>query len=115
MDMNQGVPSFNHCTSRQCNWRNMHEVENSDHFHNLISQKVISGYTKAIEEVLPGYKTMKKSLQKICDLFLENNDDSTVSCNGRLQMDVELAMSTLQSQRWILSVLGAVWTKRRWL
>tara|TARA_B100000212_G_C27382865_1_gene537904 strand:- start:1618 stop:5709 length:4092 start_codon:yes stop_codon:yes gene_type:complete len=55
-----------------------------DHFHNLIAQKVISGYTKAIEEVLPGYKTMKKSLQKICDLFLENNDDSTV----RLQWEV---------------------------
>ena len=55
-----------------------------DHFHNLISQKVISGYTKAIEEVLPGYKTMKKSLQKICDLFLESNDDSTV----RLQWEV---------------------------
>ena len=55
-----------------------------DHFHNLISQKVISGYTKAIEEVLPGYKTMKRSLQKICDLFLENNDDSTV----RLQWEV---------------------------
>ena len=60
------------------------ELQIPDHFHNLISQKVISGYTKAIEEVLPGYKTMKKSLQKICDLFLENNDDSTV----RLQWEV---------------------------
>jgi len=55
-----------------------------DHFHNLIAQKVITGYTKAIEEVLPGYKTMKKSLQKICDLFLENNEDSAL----RLQWEV---------------------------
>ena len=46
------------------------------HFHSLIAQKVINGFTKSIEEVLPGYKKMKKSLQEICDSHLKENKES---------------------------------------
>ncbi len=51
-------------------------LEIPSHFHSLIAQKVISGFTKSIEEVLPGYKKMKKSLQDICDSHRKQNGDS---------------------------------------
>ena len=48
------------------------ELEIPDHFHNLIASKVISGFTKSIEEVLPGYKKMKTSLSGLCAQNLEH-------------------------------------------
>jgi hypothetical protein len=51
-------------------------LEIPNYFHSLIAQKVINGYTQSIEEVLPGYKKMKKSLQEICSIHLENNKEN---------------------------------------
>ena len=47
------------------------ELEIPNHFHWLISQKIIKGFTQSIEKVLPGYKKMKTSLGTICDEHLE--------------------------------------------
>jgi len=52
-----------------------------EHFHWLISQTIISGFAKSIEEVLPGYKKMKDTLTGSCKSLRESHLEQCTECN----------------------------------
>ena len=76
------------------------------HFHSLIAQKVINGFTKSIEEVLPGYKKMKKSLQEICDSHLKENKESEARLTWEVKDGCKISNVYFTDPKWIQSALG---------
>ena len=60
-----------------------YELKIPNHFHELIAWKIIIGYTKSIEEVLPGYKKMKNSLKNLCKQNLENQLESNAEIKSK--------------------------------
>ncbi|MAK26669.1 MAG: hypothetical protein CMA02_05300 [Euryarchaeota archaeon] len=59
------------------------ELNIPGHFHALIAQKVIDGFTKSIEEVLPGYKKMKNSLKNLCKQNLEKQFETRAEIKAK--------------------------------
>ena len=86
-------------------------LEIPSHFHSLIAQKVISGFTKSIEEVLPGYKKMKKSLQDICDSQRKQNGDSGARLTWEVNDGCTITNVYLKILKWTLSELGVELTR----
>ena len=92
-----------------------------NHFHWLIAQKVISGFTKSIEEVLPGYKKMKSSLSGLCAQNLEHkfNTSPEIKAAWSLYRNLEgnqnadeksLKKEFMQSKEFLKLSGGLVWT-----
>ena len=92
-----------------------------NHFHWLIAQEVISGFRKSIEEVLPGYKEMKKSVSKLCSENLEMQFNTSAECKVKWEQfctseenqgidEKDLKKQFMKSKEFLKICGGLTWT-----